>query len=146
VHQDRWYALSGTDGGEVRLRLAVMPGTLPGTAAAAAAAAASAGRAPPSARRGSAGSRRAAAAARLARRGEAAAAAAAEVGSLLSFFQRSLQGSSRDSFLVEVSGVGVTAPCSYEGVQQGLLSCVGGACRPLVLPWQLATAAARAAR
>ena len=85
--QDRWFELSGAEGVQVRVRLAVVPGTLP-AAAAAAAATKSSSRRPKT-------PGRSAAAAAAAGRGD-------DVLEMLGFFQERLQSSSRDSILVEV--------------------------------------------
>lgn len=83
--QDRWFALSGSDGGEVRLRMTVVPGTLPHRQ-----------------KHSSSSSHH-----HKHHHGSTPAVAGASEGpddvcELLSFFHKSLQGSSRDSLLVEV--------------------------------------------
>jgi hypothetical protein len=60
--QDRWFALSGSGGAEVRLRMTLLPGTLPSSSSS----------------------------------------SSSDVSEMLSFFHKSLLGSSRESVMVEV--------------------------------------------
>jgi hypothetical protein len=82
--QDRWFELSGAEGVQVRLRMALVPGSLAGTT-----------------RRSSSSSRR-----QQQQRQQLLLGSGDDVSHMLSFFHKQLQRSSRDSILVEVrSGV-----------------------------------------
>jgi hypothetical protein len=89
--QDRWFALSGSGGAEVRLRMTLLPGTLPSSSS--------------SSSSGMSGSAVSAAAAGSGGSSPSSSNSSSEVSDMLSFFHKNLLGSSRESVMVEVSPV-----------------------------------------
>jgi hypothetical protein len=75
--QDRWFALSGSGGAEVRLRMTLLPGTLPSSSSSSGVSSTAASAASSSSN-------------------------SSDVSEMLSFFHKNLLGSSRESVMVEV--------------------------------------------